>query len=238
MQGCSRNDHQTLTLAVAANMQFVMQTLVETFSTHTGIECVLVTGSSGKLMAQIKSGAPYDIFLSADMKYPKELYHLGFTTTTPKVYAYGQLVLWSMIEGLHPSLDILLTEEVKHIAIANEKIAPYGRAATEVMKNSHTYQALKDKLIYGESIAQTNQFIVSQAAEIGFTAMSVVMSEKMREKGTWVTIEGELYNKIEQGVVVIANERALNKQALQFYDFIFSQEAQRILHQFGYETSK
>ena len=236
LSACGTRETQKLTLAGAANMRFVMKELVEVFSASTGIDCTLVTGSSGKLMAQIKAGAPYDVFLSADMKYPMELFDLGLTEVQPKVYAYGKLVLWSMADGFEPGLDVLTQDQVRHIAIANAKTAPYGRAAVAVLKNSNFYERVEEKLIYGESISQTNQFIMSGAAEIGFTAMSVVLSEKMKGKGKWIPINERLYDKIEQGVVLIKNESAFSEEARQFYDFLLSDQAQKVLNRYGYST--
>ncbi len=236
LSGCGTRETQKLTLASAANMRFVMSELVQVFSASTGIDCALVTGSSGKLMAQIKAGAPYDVFMSADMKYPTELFDLGLTTTQPSVYAYGKLVLWSMTDGFEPDINALTQGHIRHIAIANAEIAPYGRAAVTVLKNSNIYGLVEEKLIYGESISQTNQFIVSGAAEIGFTAMSVVLSEKMKGKGKWIPINERLYDKIEQGVVLINNESAFSEEARQFYDFLLSDQGQKVLNRYGYST--
>lgn len=223
-----------ITIATAANMQFAMEELTAEFTKQTGVECELVISSSGKLTAQIKEGAPYDVFVAANMKYPNEIENSGFAANTPKVYAHGRLVLWTMVEGLKPSLDILTSKEIEHIALANPKTAPYGIAAEEVLKFYNLYDKIKDKFVFGESISQTNQFITSQSAEVGFTAMSVVLSPEMKGKGKWMEIAKNAYAPIDQGVVVIKNESGLNQSAIRFYDFLSSDEAKDILTKFGY----
>lgn len=232
--GCANRENNTLTLAGAANMQFAMKALVEEFSAANGIKCSLIIGSSGKLTAQIKEGAPYDLFLSADMKYPMELFETGFASSLPEVYGYGRLVLWTMNEGIQPGLEDLLRDEVSHIAVANTITAPYGKEAINVLSNSGFYEDVEHKLIYGESIAQTNQFIASGAAEIGFTAMSVVLSEKMKGKGSWAAIDEKLYDKIEQGLVLIDREKGAKQEAQMFRDFLFSDKGRETLERFGY----
>lgn len=223
-------------IATAANMQFAMEQLTSTFTKNTGVFCEVVVSSSGKLFAQIREGAPYDLFVSADLKYPNELHKNKLTRSVPKVYAYGQLVLWTMTDTLPLSLDQLTLNQIKHIAIANPKTAPYGRAAKEVLKHHSLAAAVNDKLVYGESIAQTNQFIISGAAEVGFTSRSVVVSEEMKGKGKWVAINNHDYSPIKQGVVILNNRKIENPGVQKFYDFLFSEEGKNILQNFGYSV--
>lgn len=230
----STNQHSTITLAVAANMQFAMKKLTEAFHEKTGIHCDVAVSSSGKLTAQIKKGAPFDVFVSADMKYPNEIERAGLAATPARIYAYGKLVLWSMNDGLVPSLEALRNENIRHIALANPKTAPYGNAALETLKRHQLLDAVEHKLVYGESIAQTNQFITTQSAEMGFTAMSVVLSPEIQGQGQWIEIDRALYPLIEQGVVVVKQGGARESNARKFYDFLFSNEARQILETFGY----
>ena len=229
-----QSEKPKITIATAANMQFAMAELTKEFTKQTAIECEMVISSSGKLTAQIKEGAPYDIFISANMKYPWEVYHSGLAENKPKIYAYGKLVLWTMVEGIEPSLDLFTDKSIHHIALANPKTAPYGLAATDVLDHHNIYEKVKGKLVFGESISQTNQFINSKAAEIGFTALSVVLSPEMRGKGKWIEMEESTYSPIEQGVVVIKHDRPTNKIAIKFYEFLFSDKAQKVLTDFGY----
>lgn len=232
--GCSQSRESALTIAVASNMQFAMVEIVDAFEQQAIISCATVVSSSGKLTAQISQGAPYDVFVSADMKYPEVLFGAGLTKQQPAVYAYGKLVMWSAIEGLQPSINQLRSPEVKHVALPNPKTAPYGIAAMEVLKHHNILESIQKKLVYGENISQTNQFIISKSAEIGFTAKSVVLSHQMNEKGSWVELDQNLYTPLAQGVVVLDNERGhLSKQ---FFDYLFSPEAREILQKFGYEV--
>ncbi len=234
--GCKPSNQNTLTIATAANMQFAMRAIVDSFTQQTGIDCTIVLSSSGKLTAQIKEGAPYDIFVSADTKYPKTLYEAGFTTQAPKTYAHGQLVLWSLSKNTQLDLNALTNSRTEYIAIANPKTAPYGQAAVEVLKNTGIYDQVRSKLVYGESISQTNQFIISGAATVGLTAKSVVVSNQMKNKGNWVAIDKNTYTPIAQAAVIIKKD-SITKASQKFYKFLFSETSQEILENFGYLVS-
>lgn len=231
---CQSSPSERLTIATAANMQFAMEEITRAFTEQTGIECETIVGSSGKLTAQIREGAPFDVFVSADMKYPAVLFEDQLTAAAPEVYAYGQLVLWSLADTLTPSVDQLATEAIRHIALANPQTAPYGAAAVEVLRHHRLYDRVVHKLVFGESIAQVNQFISSQAAEVGFTAQAVVMSPAMQGKGHWRAVDTASYTPIAQGVVILKNQTAPPEQAQQFYDFLFSPSGKEILTTFGY----
>ncbi|MDT0642669.1 molybdate ABC transporter substrate-binding protein [Zunongwangia sp. F363] len=225
-----------LRIATAANMQFAMNELVQEFTEKTGVPSEIIVSSSGKLTAQIKAGAPYDVFVAANMKYPNELYNSGITKEKPEIYAFGSLVLWTLKDSLKPSVEILRDQRLKHIVVANPKTAPYGTAAIAFLKNKGLYEELKPKLVFGESISSVNQFIFSESAEIGFTAQSVVLSPKMKGKGAWIKLDANSYPPIEQGVVLIAQkDEKKAENAAEFYKFLFSPEAQQILQDYGYQ---
>ncbi len=234
---CEQKDKTKLTIATAANMQFAMHELTKEFTKETGVVCESITSSSGKLTAQIKEGAPYDVFVSADMKFPNKLFQTGFTTQKPKIYAYGKLVIWTMNSQLKPDFESFKIKHIKHIAMPNPKTAPYGTAAEEVLKKKNLYDKIQTKLVFGESVAQTNQFIVSYAAEIGFTAKSVVLAKNMKDKGNWKEVDENLYTPIAQGVVVLKNRNIHKNEALQFQYFLFSVKGKEILNKFGYSVS-
>jgi molybdate transport system substrate-binding protein len=238
LSGCrdSREQSGTVNIATAANMQYAMEALNQYFTDSTGIKCQLIVGSSGKLSAQIREGAPFDLFVAANMKYPAELARLGLAKETPRPYAIGTLVLWTVGDGLTPSLEILGTDTVNHIALANPMIAPYGQAAMEVLIGNGQLEQLSHKLVYGESISQTNQFILSGAAELGFTSLSVVLSPQMEGRGTWIVIDKDLHQPIEQGVILLDRDRPSDIGAKQFYDFLFSRKATEIMKKFGYSV--
>ena len=228
-----------LTVAVAANVQFAMKDIKTAFEKTSGYKIDVIIGSSGQLTAQIKQGAPFDVFISADMRYPEDLFKNKLAVDSPKVYAYGALVVWTMNKNIALKNDLseLTDSRVIKIAVANPKTAPYGTAAIKSLKHFGLLKNVEGKLVYGESIASTNQFIISGAADIGFTAKSVVMSSAMKGKGNWSEVEPSAYNPIRQGCVVLSygkeNHPAASKQ---FYDFLFSDKVREILKNYGYKV--
>lgn len=232
--GCRREKSHKLTIAVSANMQYAMEELVEAFTQSSGTPCELIVGSSGKLTAQIMEGAPFHLFLSADMKYPGEIYAGGKAEDRPQVYAYGYLVLWSLDEAVELTAQGLMKEDVTHIAIANPETAPYGVAAVQLLRGMGIWEQVKSKLVYGESIAQTNQFILSGSAQAGITARSVVSSPAARDRGHWSEADRKLYEPIEQGVVDVKTEGSGADEARAFIEFLRSPAARDILVSFGY----
>jgi len=233
---CSATAAQPLTVAVAANVKFVFDELKAEFKKSTGIEVNGVFASSGKINAQIKSGAPYDVFMSADMEFPQALHKEGFAVTAPRVYARGVLVLWTMQPfDMSEGLRVLTNPAVKKVAMANPRLAPYGREAMRALDYFKLRAAVEPKLIYGESIAQVNQYIDTSSVEIGFTAKSVVLAPQMQGRGKWIEVPGESYQPIEQGVVMLKHGAETNAAAAkQFMEFMASANARGILQKFGY----
>lgn len=229
------NTSKRITIATASNMQFVIKKIIKVFEQQRNIKCDIVIGSSGQLTSKIKAGAPYHVFVSANMKYPEEIYKSGFSNSTPKVYAYGNLVLWGTNQTKPLNIDILDKDDINHIAVANPKNAPYGIAAIQVLQQLNLHQKLKNKLVFGESISQTNQFISLKSAEIGFTSLSTVLSSELIKKNDWCIINKKYFSPIEQGVVIIKQEDESNLLALEFYHFLFSSEAHKILKENGYD---
>lgn len=227
---------EPLTVAVAANVKFVFDELRAEFMKSTGIEANGVFASSGKINAQIKSGAPYDVFLSADMEFPEALYKEGFAVTNPKVYAQGVLVLWALQPlDMTQGMGVLKNPAVKKVAIANPKLAPYGLEAMRALDYFKLRAAVEPKLIYGESIGQVNQYIDTQAVEIGFTAKSVVLAPQMLGRGKWIEVPRESYHPIEQGIVMLKHGNDTNADASRrFMEFMASAKARSILEKFGY----
>lgn len=227
---------QTLRVAVAANAQFVMEPLREAFQKQSGVQIESIVSSSGKLTTQIQQGAPFDVFLSADMDYPNALHQQGLTTTQPIVYAYGSLVLWTLSElPLSADLRVLQNPLVRHIALANPETAPYGAAAVSLLKYRKMLAAVQLRLVYGESIAQVNQYVLSGAAEVGITAKSVVLDPALKGRGHWIDLPPPGYSPIAQGVVVLRRTDQ-PKAAQQFIQFLRTPAARRLLQQYGYRT--
>ncbi len=218
-------------------MQYPFEELKTEFEKETGIKVRPVIGSSGKFTTQIVHGAPFDIFLSADMGYPQTLEKEGLTANSPKIYAYGTLVLWTLNEvDLSKGIEAVSDASVKKIAIASPVTAPYGRQAVNVLKHYKLYGQVHNKLVYAESIAQANQFITSKAADVGLTAKSVVLAPNMKDQGRWIEIDKDAYESIAQGVVILKHAQKGNSaDAQKFFDFLFSPAAQEIFRKYGYE---
>jgi len=226
---------QKINIAVAANVSYAIDDLIKEFNKINPDTKVLVTlGSSGKLTAQIKHGAPYDLFMAANMKYPESLYKDNIAITKPVIYAQGALAMLT-IKDLDLSKGIMVTksDKVDKIAIANPKTAPYGKAAVEAFKNANL--ELSDKFIYAESISQTVTYAIT-AADIGFIAKSSLYSSKMKkykEYKNYIDVDTKLYTPIKQGIVILKKAKD-SKEVKAFYDFILSENGKKILLDYGY----
>lgn len=229
----------TITIAVAANVSYAIADLKKAFHTlHPETEVRVILGSSGKLTAQIKNTAPYQLFMSANMKYPQALYEANKAVAKPQVYAEGILALFSVkAHDFSKGLALLREKDMKRIAVANPRTAPYGIAAAEALKNAHIYEAIKNKFIYGESVSQTVSYAIT-AADIGIIAKSALYSKQMqnyKENVNWKEVDQKLYAPIEQGMVILKSA-ASNREVKAFYDFILSPQARQILHRYGYKV--
>jgi molybdate transport system substrate-binding protein len=225
-----------ITTAVAANVQFAMEELKADFRKSSGLEVKTVYGASGKLTTQIKSGAPFDVFVSADMDFPDSLHKWGYAPAKAKPYAYGKLVLWTMGDlDLGKGMGILLDPKVSKIAIADPKRAPYGREAVKAMTRSGLAGKLDSKLVYGESISQVTQYILTGNVEIGFNAKSVVMAGEVAGKGKWVEVDSTLYDKIAQGALITKYGAENNPgPSAKFLAYLYSEPARAIFAEYGY----
>lgn len=227
-----------LTVAVAASLKYVFDDLAVEFKHQTGIETQSVFNASGKIATQIRQGAPFDVFMSADMAYPEGLYQDGYALSQAKPYAYGVLVLWTKKADIDLSQGVagLTASTVKHIAIANPKVAPFGKQALEAMHFYKLREALTPKLVYGESIGQTSQYVDSKAVDVGFVAKSIVLAPEMAGRGTWVPVPAESYTPIAQGLVILRHGIESNADAArQFYSFVQSAKARAIFARYGYQ---
>ncbi|WP_229208904.1 molybdate ABC transporter substrate-binding protein [Dyadobacter luticola] len=235
--GCDKPSDKII-IATAANVQYVMKEIQQEFEKESGKKIQIVVGSSGKLTTQIREGAPFDVFVSADVKYPQEIFEKGGGAEKPKVYALGTLVLWSKdIAENDLTTDVLTTEKVKKIAVPNPKVAPYGEAAIQVLAAKNLLKTIEKKLVYGESIAQTAQYITSGSAEAGFNALSIVLSDEMKGKGHYVIIDSTLYKPIQQAAILLKHSDDSPKKAGSeaFYQFLYSQKAKAIFRKYGYK---
>lgn len=219
-------------VAVAANFTSTMKTLAAKFEAKTGNKVVVSFGSTGKLYTQIVNGAPYDIFLSADTARPQLLVQSGAAVAGSEfTYALGKLVLWSAKPGVVDTEGTILNDgDFEHIAIANPKTAPYGAAAMEVMNGLGVYDTIKDRIVEGDNIAQTFQFVATGNAQIGFVALSQVQAVN---KGSWWEVPQGYYTPIRQDAVLLKSA-AHNATAKQLMAFLRSGAAQAIIANSGY----
>ena len=229
---------QNLKVAVAANLQAVIKVLQKDFKQKTGIVIEPIVGSSGNLVNQIRNGAPYDLFLSADMSFPETLFKEGLSIKKPVVYAQGSLIICSNQDiGFENWERLLLTARVKKIAIANPKIAPYGKAAEETLKGKGILDDVKPKVVYGESISQINTYITTGVVDIGFTTLALVKDPANKTKLYWQVIDAKAYKPIEQGMVLLKQANS-NTEAQKFYQYILSPAAKTIFEEYGYHVTK
>ena len=225
---------QKINIAVAANVSYAIDDLIKEFNkTNPNTEVQVTLGSSGKLTAQISNGAPYDIFMSANMKYPEALYDKNIAIAKPIVYAKGSLAIISSKNILlSKDLSFLKNSYIEKIAIANPKTAPYGKATVEALKNAKIYEDIKSKFVYGESISQTVTYAI-KAADLGFIAKSSLYSPQMKRFQNFIDVNTKLYTPISQGIVILKNAKD-NIEAKAFYDFILSNKAKKIFEKYGY----
>jgi len=226
---------ESLTIASASNFAETVAALVQEFEAKSDYEVRLILGSSGRFYAQISNGAPFDIFLSADREKPAALVTNGLALPQSRfTYATGRLALWSEDENLiSGDSSVLSTDKYKKIALANPRLAPYGKAAMEVIKALSLSDDLRDKLVQGENIAQTYQFVSTGNAELGFVASSQVIKNGALTSGSVWLVPEDLHLPIHQDAVILAKAKE-NSAAHAFMDFLKASEGRRIIQSYGY----
>ena len=225
---------QTITVAAAADLRFVMDELAGEFNhSNPGIRVVAIYGSSGNLFQQIVNQAPFNMFFSADISYPKKLDSLGLTGSRPKPYAIGHLVIWSTLPDVSKGIGLLTGSEVKKISIANPRVAPYGKRAVECLKYYKIYDQVRDKIVEGENVSQAAQFVLTGNAEAGVIALSLALSPVMKTKGGYYSIDEQSYSKLEQAYVILKKSET-NADVVRFTQFIESAQARKIFVRYGF----
>lgn len=228
-----------LTVAAAANIQFALDEVIATFHTrHTGIRVRVAYGSSGNFFAQIQNQAPYDVFLSADLDYPRKLVRAGQAfDTNVFLYATGRIVVWASTNAtVNPEtlgLQALLAPGVRKIAIANPRHAPYGVAAVAALKALRVYEQVEPKLVYGEDIAQTAQFVQSGNADLGLLALALVSAPRLREAGRYWEIPPDTHPPVEQGGIILKRTKE-PAAARAFRDFLLGEPGRAVLKRHGF----
>jgi molybdate transport system substrate-binding protein len=226
-----------ITVAAAADLKSVMQELAARFEKHAGHRVNVTYGSSGNFFSQIQNGAPFDVFFSADIEYPRRLEAAGLAEPgTLYGYAIGRIVVWVPADSpidVSKGWNALLDASVQKIAIANPQHAPYGRAAVAALQQAGIYEKVETKLVYGENVSQAAQFVESGSAQAGIIALSLAVSPAMRGKGRWWEIPAEAHPPIEQGAIVL-KASPHKETARAFLDFVKSAEGRALLEQNGF----
>lgn len=234
---CSSPLHaEVVSVAVAANFTAPMKAIAQSYTQETPHQLQVIFGSSGRLYAQIKNGAPFAVFLSADTDKPTQLIADGLAVPDSLItYAIGRLALWSATPGLvDDQARVLLAGHFKHLALANPKLAPYGAAALEVMNHLGVTHKLQDRFVQGENIAQTYQFIQTGNAELGFVSLSQVRQENT---GSVWLVPDKLHTPIRQGAVLLQSGKA-QAAAQALMQYLQSPAAAAIIQSFGYASDK
>jgi molybdate transport system substrate-binding protein len=234
---CSSAHADSLLVAAAADLSFALPEINRGFiAAHPGNEVKVSLGSSGNFHAQIQNGAPFQVYMSADEKYPRDLIAKGFAITDSYVvYGTGRIALWTLKPefNIKQGLTALTDASVTRVAIANPAHAPYGRAAEAALNKYGIWNQIQPKLVLGENIAQTAQFVQSGNVDAGIVAVSLLSSPKLKGVGRWVEVPGNLYPPLVQAAVV-TRAGASSKLARQYVAYLGSSEARVILQRFGF----
>jgi molybdate transport system substrate-binding protein len=241
LAGCERRtDRQTLTIAAAADLNFALERISSGFrAAHPEVTIEVSYGSSGNFYTQVRNHAPFDLFLSADVDYPRKLAGEGMGAADSLfVYAVGRIVVWvpagSRLDPAKVLGEVSIRgSSIRHLAIANPQHAPYGRAAAAALHSLGAYDSVEQKLVLGENIAQTLQFVESGAADAGIVALSLALAPPMRGKGRYWEIPVTAYQRIEQGGIILRPSRA----ASEFRSFLMAAAGRDILKQYGFSLA-
>jgi len=227
-----------INVAAAADLSSALQEVAANYEKTSGVAVKLSFGASGALTQQIQNGAPFDVFFSADMDYPRQLIAAGLADNGSLYrYAVGRVVLWvpvdSPLDVEHKGMDVLLDPLVKKISIANPQHAPYGRAAEAALKHYSLFEKVGDRLVLGENVAQAAQFVESGNAQAGFVALAHAMAPAMQGKGKYWIVPADAYPPLDQGVVLISRSPH-RSEAAAFLDYVKSREVAAELRRYGF----
>lgn len=239
----TKSAHKEVRVAAAADLKFALDDIVKAFhEAHPEIETKVTYGSSGNFFAQLTNRAPFDLFLSADMDYPRKLVEEGLVKKDSEfLYGVGHLVVWQSrtsipdVEKL--GIKVLSDPTIKKIAIANPKYAPYGRAAEAALKSLGVYEQVKDRLVLGENVAQTAQFVQSGAADIGLVSLALALGPVMREQGRYWAVPLDAYPRLEQGGVILPWAQDL-QAAETFRTFLLGKGGRGVLQRYGFSLAE
>ncbi|MDE2593709.1 MAG: molybdate ABC transporter substrate-binding protein [Burkholderiales bacterium] len=223
-------------VAVAANFAGPFQKIASDFAAATGHKAIAISGSTGKFFTQIKEGAPFEVLLAADDEAPRKLEEEGLSVKGQRfTYAKGKLVLWSAMPGYVDNHGaVLKAGSFTRLAMANPRLAPYGAAALTSLKALGLFDALQPKIVQGDNIAQTQQFVATGNAELGFVALSQVQVPGKTAIGSWWVIPSSLYSPLLQDAVLLKKGQA-NPAAAALLSYLKSEQAQAVIRAYGYE---
>jgi molybdate transport system substrate-binding protein len=226
---------EKVTIAAAADLKFALDEVVVLFNkSHPADQVETIYGSSGKFQTQIQQGAPYDLYFSADIAYPRALKEAGLAASEVQPYAMGRIVLWSTSRDAGKMTLVGLADPtLLKIAIANPKHAPYGKRAEEALKAAGVWDKVEPKLVYGENVAQTAQFVQTGNAQVGIIALSLALSPELAKQGGYALIADTLHQPLEQGFV-ITKRAAANPLAQAFAQFMSNREARAVMVRYGF----
>jgi molybdate transport system substrate-binding protein len=228
---------EQLTIAAASDLKFAMDEIVVLFGKqHPASQVTTVYGSSGKFQTQIRQGAPYDVYFSADIAYPRALKNEGFAVGEVQSYGLGRLVLWSSSRKTI-QLNDLGDPAIRKIAIANPKHAPYGQRAEQALRAAGIWDKVAAKLVYGENIAQAAQFVQTGNADVGILALSLAMSAQLSKTGSYTLISDSLHQPLEQGFI-ITRRAAHNQLALDFAHFMATSDVRSVMLSYGFTLTE
>jgi molybdate transport system substrate-binding protein len=227
-----RPEPATLLIAAASDLQFALADAAGQFHhAHPHTEVRVSYGSSGNFYAQIRNGAPFDLFLSADVQYPRNLANDGLARAGSLfVYAAGRLAVWVPAASPLDPATALRDPSLRHVAIANPAHAPYGRAAEAALRNMGLYQSVGQKLVLGENISQTLEFVQSGAADVGLVALSLAIAPTVRAQGRYWEVPLDAYPRMEQGGVILKD----SEPAREFRAWLLAPAGRRLLKQYGF----
>ena len=226
---------EQIRVAAAADLKFALDEIAATFKqANPTDELDIIYGSSGKFFTQIQQGAPYDLYFSADIAFPRELVKAGYAATEVRPYAIGRIVLWSADrDASQMQLADLTDPTITRIAIANPRHAPYGQRAEEALRAAGLWEQLEPRLVFGENVAQTAQFVQSGNAQVGIIALSLALSPTLATQGGYGPIPDNLHQPLEQGYII--TKRAADKAlARLFADYMGSATARAVMTRYGF----
>ena len=238
LAGAQEKSAPELVVAAAADLSSALKDIADGYEKKTGVKVKLSFGASGALTQQIQNGAPFDLFFSADMDYPRQLIAGGAADSTSLYqYAVGKLVLWvpadSPLDVEHKGMSALLDSSVRKISVANPQHAPYGRAAVAALKHAGIYDQVSDRLVLGENVSQAAQFVESGNAQAGFVALAHAVAPAMQGKGKYWEVPADFYPPLAQGVVVLSHSQH-KKEAAEFLAYVKTKETAELLQRYGF----